>query len=300
MLQIENITIEGPDLSGKTTLYNNIHKQTNYRWNIQDRSMMSMLAHAIFYDRASDIEKYKRLLEKDLKCLNNVVIVLLPSKELLSHRFNLRGDDIQNLRGVLKLRDIFEQIASNFSTNANVQIIRSEVDDSKVKMLIASLLRYEISTVEQVSHHVKNCVIKPGEIIGQNFELLFEGNDLKTAYNHDDLNYKDEKVYYDKIRDKFTQTIKNELSGKNVYNRIEKEDSRRFIYTDDSCISHIHCNYRKDTLYMNAVLRSSNVGRVLKYDLNFLVSMADIFCDLINVSPRITLLNVQLNSAHII
>ena len=75
MLQIENITIEGPDLSGKTTLYNNIHKQTNYRWNIQDRSMMSMLAHAIFYDRASDIEKYKRLLEKDLKKLGKTLMI---------------------------------------------------------------------------------------------------------------------------------------------------------------------------------------------------------------------------------
>ena len=300
MLQIEKITIEGPDLSGKTTLYNGIHKKTNYRWNIQDRSMMSMLAHAIFYDRGADITKYRRLLEKDLKCLNNVIIVLLPSKELLSHRFNLRGDDIQNLKGVLKLRDIFEEITSYFSTNANVQIIRSEVDDSKLNMLIASLLRYEGSTLNQISNHVKNCVVKLGEIIGKNFELVFFGNEFKTAYCHESLNYDPELAYYNKIRSKLTQTIKNELSGKNDYNRIEKEDSRRFIYTDDSCISHIHCNYRNDTLYINAVLRSSNVGKVLKYDLNFLVSIADVFCNLIDISPRITLLNVQLNSAHII
>ena len=36
-----NINIEGPDCSGKTTLYNRLHKETNFKYNIQDRSCMS-------------------------------------------------------------------------------------------------------------------------------------------------------------------------------------------------------------------------------------------------------------------
>ena len=37
-MRFYNISIEGPDCSGKTTLYNNLHKQINFKYNIQDRS----------------------------------------------------------------------------------------------------------------------------------------------------------------------------------------------------------------------------------------------------------------------
>ena len=46
-----NINIEGPDCSGKTTLYNRLHKKTNFKYNIQDRSCMSMFVYAKMYER---------------------------------------------------------------------------------------------------------------------------------------------------------------------------------------------------------------------------------------------------------
>ena len=46
---IEKIIIEGPDLAGKTTLYDKMHKISKYRWNIQDRSALSMLIYAKMY-----------------------------------------------------------------------------------------------------------------------------------------------------------------------------------------------------------------------------------------------------------
>ena len=48
---INYLIIEGPDLSGKSTLYQNIHDMTDYKWNIQDRSALSMLVHAKLYGR---------------------------------------------------------------------------------------------------------------------------------------------------------------------------------------------------------------------------------------------------------
>ena len=39
---INQIILEGPDLSGKTTLYNSIHKLTGNKWNIQDRRNASL------------------------------------------------------------------------------------------------------------------------------------------------------------------------------------------------------------------------------------------------------------------
>ena len=35
-----NINIEGPDCSGKTTLFNQIHKETNFKYNIQQSSLI--------------------------------------------------------------------------------------------------------------------------------------------------------------------------------------------------------------------------------------------------------------------
>ena len=52
MLKINTVTIEGPDLSGKSTLYEALHEVTNFRWNIQDRSEFSMLCYAILYGRS--------------------------------------------------------------------------------------------------------------------------------------------------------------------------------------------------------------------------------------------------------
>ena len=50
-INLHTVTLEGVDLSGKTTLYNNIHKKTGYKWNIQDRSELSMLCNAKYYKR---------------------------------------------------------------------------------------------------------------------------------------------------------------------------------------------------------------------------------------------------------
>ena len=48
---IEKIIIEGPDLAGKTTLFNKMHEISNFCWNIQDRSALSMLVYAKLYGR---------------------------------------------------------------------------------------------------------------------------------------------------------------------------------------------------------------------------------------------------------
>ena len=47
----ENLFIEGPDLSGKTTLIKNIHNKTDYRWHITDRSKISRMIFAEMFNR---------------------------------------------------------------------------------------------------------------------------------------------------------------------------------------------------------------------------------------------------------
>ena len=60
------IILEGPDLSGKTTFYSALHKISGYKWNVQDRSFISMLIHAGQYGRDTKIQKYNfKLLMKE-------------------------------------------------------------------------------------------------------------------------------------------------------------------------------------------------------------------------------------------
>ena len=91
MVKINDITIEGPDLSGKTTLFNNLHNKTNYEYNIQDRSELSMLAYAILYDR--DQAVWRRRLRNKLNNLNHLFVVLLPPLSVAHDRFKNRGAD---------------------------------------------------------------------------------------------------------------------------------------------------------------------------------------------------------------
>ena len=69
---INQITLEGPDLSGKTTLYQQIHEASNYCWNIQDRSSLSMIVYARLYGRNDYF--HVEALKRDLSNFNNVMI----------------------------------------------------------------------------------------------------------------------------------------------------------------------------------------------------------------------------------
>ena len=63
---VNYLILEGPDLSGKSTFYNALHKKSSYAWNIQDRSSLSMCVHADQYGR--DILYHKLNFDMELLC----------------------------------------------------------------------------------------------------------------------------------------------------------------------------------------------------------------------------------------
>ena len=71
-------------------------------------------------------------------------------------------------------------------------------------------------------------------------------------------------IYYSEIEEfisiqKICDTLFKEFAGLNSYGVPQKHDSRRFIYTDDSCISMIHALWRNNKLNVSATLRSSRL-----------------------------------------
>ena len=106
-----NINIEGPDCSGKTTLYNKLHQATNYQYNIQDRSCMSMFVYAKMYERDNTSIWFDKILD-DLKRLDTLYIIMLPSESVLLERLKIRGDELQDEISVLEVRNHFRNLAS--------------------------------------------------------------------------------------------------------------------------------------------------------------------------------------------
>ena len=300
---IEYIFIEGPDCSGKTTLYEMIHKASSYQWNIQDRSALSMLIHAKYYGRNTfnHVEQLKR----ELYNLNNQLIICLPEWKVIVDRFNKRGDPIQNLTSLHKLYNLFSEAAEEFQHYPNVTVIRNEVD----KHLVASLVNQYHTLERRSAQHLSDTMSQMlsttavnlhKEVVGLNF-FHYDTGDFSDI-DESMLLYEKEKEYYQKIEKSVFDKIKAEMRGENEYERSEGLESRRYIYTDSSCISLAHFLIRDGYMDAKFFLRSSNVKDTLKYDLNFIKHLSkEVFqyfkCDRQGDFCKI---EVLVNSGHVI
>ena len=300
---IDYIFIEGPDCSGKTTLYEMIHKASGYQWNIQDRSALSMLIHAKYYGRNTfnHIEQLKR----ELYNLNNQMIICLPDWKVVVDRFNKRGDPIQNLASLHKLYNLFAEAAEEFQHYPNVTVIRSVVDTSIVSSLINQYQTYESKPIQ----HMRDSMLQMlgtsaanqwKEVLGLNF-VHYDTGDFADI-DETMLMYEKEKEYYQKIEAEIFDTIKKEMQGENEHKRKEGLESRRYIYTDNSCISLAHFLIRDDHMDAKFFLRSSNIKDTFMYDLNFIKHLTkEVFqyfkCDRQGDYCKI---EVLVNSGHVI
>lgn len=276
---IDYIFIEGPDCSGKTTLYEMIHNASDYKWNIQDRSALSMLIHAKYYGRSTfnHVEQLKR----ELYNINNQLVICLPDWSVIVKRFTKRGDPIQNLASLRKLYDLFSEAAQEFQHYPNVTVVKSIVDKALVLSLVNQYRAFERKSV----HHLRDSMLQMlgtsaanryQEVVGLNF-VHYDTGDFSDI-DEEMLVYEKEKDYYERIESAVFKTIKDELAGNNPYGRKETLSSRRFIYTDSSCIATCHFLIRDDHMDARFYLRSSNVKDTVHYDLNFLKHLtAEVF-----------------------
>ena len=291
-----NINIEGPDCSGKTTLYNRLHKETNFKYNIQDRSCMSMFVYAKMYKREDASLWFDKILD-DLKRLDTLYILLLPSEDTILSRLKIRGDEFQDKDSILKVRSYFRNIAKmGFGSYPNVLVL--EEDD--LEKNVNKTLQFINSLNEMPGQElIKSLVFNSGrnELIDIQCKEQVDKNNLDLTV----LNFPQEKEYYEKIEFEFFNKIFREFTGLNEYNQAQKHDSRRFIYTDDSCISMIHVLWRQNKLNMSVTLRSSNVSKTLWADYEFLKILSVKTTKEMSLSKDCDInLTVNIRSAHIV
>jgi thymidylate kinase len=268
-MRFTNIRLEGPDCSGKTTLFNNIHKATNYKYNIQDRSCLSMYVFACMYDRDQSFW-YDKFLE-DLKKLDTLYVLLMPPKEELVKRIKKRGDNIQDENTIVDVWNSFNnEVVLHFGKDIpNLMIINPKDKMENVKKVLE---RMDSLNLEKGSKLIKNLVIemKSNELTNVSCVSYIDKDKLEYSV----MDFKEESEYYQMIMNHFLEKISKELLGLNEYKKPQDELSRRFIYTHDSCISMIHMLFRENKIDFNVIMRSSNVLKTLWADYEFLKILA--------------------------
>lgn len=295
---IKNLFIEGPDCSGKTTLVNKIHRSTNYKWHIHDRSQVSRKIFAKMYNR--DLPYIDNDYHLEVTDLNNRFLFLLPDFNIVKSRFEKRGDDIhENISDIKKVYNAFLNTEGSLKGFPNVTFLSGDPSLWSLAEVIENLNRVELSSIDDISGQVFQFV-KNARNEAYPFQFILYDDGKFESATKDSLFHKPEAEYYDKIYNKLHEKISNELNGENEYGLKQDINSRRFVYTDDSCISFIQLAFRNGLMDFHAVIRSSDTENIFPYDLRFLYYLASTCYDRFNADGYTARLRFNLNSAHII
>ena len=298
-IPVNYVLLEGTDLSGKTTLYNNIHRETRFEWNIQDRSALSMLCYARQYGR--DPRPWRDQLRDEINNLNNRHVVLMPDMDIILRRLRDRGDEFQDDKSILELREIFEDEVLRICDFPNVLVIRT---DLKHQELASQVVRWIRSTITRTPAELAEDIRVHARASGGETFRLSADLQLGVGFpelNLDCLEVEEERGYYSRIRGAFGSKIMREVQGNNEYSRPQDDRSRRFIHAEDTCISLLHAMVRRKSLHMTAVLRSSNVVKTLPHDLDFLYLLTQDAHREIGLAQELeSVLHLSIQSAHLV
>ncbi len=290
----KSVIIEGPDCSGKTTLYQNIHKKTGFLWNIQDRSYLSMVCYARQYGR--DPSAHRKRLMQELLDINNRVVVLLPSKETVLHRLDARGDDFQNRESIIDLHAIFAEEVSHIRGFSNVFVVEEEMNEDDLANLCANWLSsLESVGPVDVGHIARDATVAAG---GNATVDIFWEQKVTDAFADVMIHPREGVYYYEILRDCF-EIFSKERAGHNPYGKPQGNDSRRFYYSSSSCISSVHFLVRNGLLKVLVVLRSTDVHRNASIDLKFLCHLSSCIALKCALPIEDIEVAVRLNCAHV-
>ena len=210
MLAIKNLFIEGPDCSGKTTLVESIHKSTNYRYHIMDRSQISRSIFAKMYNR--DIPNIRQDFLDEILDLNNLYIFLIPSWPVIEKRYLERGDDKHSLKSLYRVYSEFKQYADNKQGHPNVLFISDENID--VDNVIDRIKTYELKSLDMISDSVIDSAYASRNNESVNLRFTINPDNSFPGASRDFIYYEKERQYYLNINILSFEKIRNETSWK--------------------------------------------------------------------------------------
>jgi hypothetical protein len=295
-LPIKYIILEGPDCSGKSSLYSSLNKATSFVRNIRDRSYLSTLCYARLYDRPV-VEDLRDSLSEELCDANNYFIVLLPPKEVVLNRLRYRGDEYQNEDTILRLHDIFEEETRRIEFLPNVLVIREPLDREE----LTKICHKRISLYEETSPELFGALLRMWTKLSILDEVQFKVRyELSPDYDdHECMKIEHEEKYYGEIFEKCKQIVDKEVRGDNPYGVPQGLDTRRFFYSSDTCISSIHFLNRNSNLKVICQLRSTDSVKNGSADMRFLCHLSTEISRSYSWNPAKIYLDVGYNSLHV-
>ena len=293
---LKTVVLEGVDCSGKTTMFRSLHRATGFKWNIHDRSALSMLCYAIMYGR--DVAHWRQLLMKEISDLNNVVVILMPPLSTIRERLAVRGDEFQDQQTIEKLYTIFENEVTRLRAYPNILICnQTQADSAIIAQWILNYERQTYSRLAEMSYEHARIGLE-GEATF--LKMSWEDTDFKTLSTKA-LFYEPEIEYYEATCLKLTEKIRAERDGRNEYDSKQDLKSRRFVLAQDSCISYAHFMYREGILHANMVCRSSEMSRIFPNDIHFIGSLCRAARREIGLDESTPVrFDLTLDSAHVI
>jgi len=291
---LKAVLLEGPDCAGKTTAYRSIHKHTKFKWNVHDRSTLSMLCYAIHYKR--DTYHWRQQLQEELNDLNNMMVVFLPPLRIILERLKARGDEYQTVDSIVRLYEIFEQEAMKIKDYPNVIVYRALSED--YSDLTKLIMDYEAKTYDSLADTIARHVDASDKDEQINLRFAWTDNNFKQI-DETRLVFEKEAEYYSTTKMVLIKKIRNEFEGLNEYCKPQSEKSRRFVLAQDTCISFVQALYRNDTIHLNVVCRSSEVEETFKHDIHFIGELGRIVKSELGVFADNVHYTVTLGSAHI-
>lgn len=294
MIPIRNLILEGVDASGKSTLYRNIHRATDFRNNIIDRSTLSALCYSRLYGRDTSFTADSHL--NEVCDANNFFVVLLPPLDVVLQRLRVRGDEYQDEASLTRLHGIFESEVARIEDLPNVCVIREPIGPAGLTEEVTRRLSlYSSKSPNELGAH-----LIPWTALTSFDEVQLRVSFVLAPGRRDPsiLNHPHEGQYYRSILSQCRDVIEREASGINPYGVPQDSTSRRFYYNSDTCISSIHFLPRGDTLRVMATLRSTDAAANGSPDLQFLEFLAgEVQSDSGWGTSRIVL-DVRFNSLH--
>jgi len=309
-LEVLKVCIEGVDCSGKTTLWNKIHKNTKYRWKLEDRSFVTMLVYSQFRQDPKSLD-YERQLFNDLSNLNVKYVIIDPAWDLVESRFRVRGDDVYNLRDLKEIHSLYHNVVKRISGFPNVLVFDGTEDSNEAARRVDEWLKEQnqvsISSLVKIIQQ-RAAATESGEVSPLRFTAIESGEFLEDEprilnYSWVSDNFPAVKAAtveeFNKMYEELMNTVDKELKGENIYNTPQTLSSRRFVFTQNACVSFIQAMVRGGDLRFYVTCRSSHVYDVFPADIRLLYHMCKSVHKKLGLSRDISaIFEFTMNSAH--
>lgn len=294
-MYIPQITIEGGDLTGKTTFRRAIFEMENSAGKklfIGDRGILTHNLYNQYFDRFKELHDCYR---KDFvdHLINNGLLILSLSDAAVTKRFEARGDHLYPLDPILEMNRLYNVVSEGLEHIPFVKVIKADgktvaqtVAEAKpwLEMMMSADMSTKIWNLYRMIQHISKDVGNTKEFtnirlqsVEDNLETVkfesmmdyFSGFAKMVEHGEYTMAIENHATFFAALKNKMIYIIQKEIK---MYG--QKEDtSRRFHFTNDAggCLNTLGINFRKNMsggveCFVTTNFRSSDVA-ILPFDI---------------------------------